>query len=222
MNRHSGPSARKHQIVLGAFEALRKSGLPNLSYDAVAHEAGMTRQLVRYHFERHEDLMIAVCDYLASLYREALVSTAGKLNGSARVDAFLDFYFDFLDNTPKPRDDQIYDAMLCMAARSEPIKHQLQGQYKMIGQVLSQEFEVQYSELDAASAEELSYLFVCLMYGHWKMVASLGFAEKHRHISRQAMDRLIRSYREQATANEVTVWACEPAKKLSERKIPQP
>lgn len=32
------------------------------------------------------------------------------------------------------------------------------------------------------------------MYGHWKMVASLGCSSGHNRIAREAMDRIISSY----------------------------
>ena len=199
---------RKAQIVGGAFEALKKNGLADLSYDLVAEEAGLSRQLVRYHFPSNEDLMIAVCDYLAGLYRQALISSAGQLQGPQRVEMFLDFYFDLLETMPKPRDDQAYDAMMSLATRSEPIRTVLVDQYGLLGEVLSHEFGVQYPDIDMQSAKELSYLFVCLMYGHWKMVASLGCAEEHKFIARDAMDRLIQSYRQTASVNgkKVAVW----------------
>lgn len=185
---------RRRQIRDGAFEALRKYGLPHLSYDVIATEAGATRQLVRYHYPEPEDLMRDLCDMLAEIYRDALISTAGQLSGPARVDAFLDFYFDLLEGKAKPKDDQVYDAMFSLAAGSEEMREALAGQYTLVGQVLSHEFAVQYPDLDQQSAEELSYLFVALMYGHWKMVSSLGFSEDHNRLSRAAMDRLIRSY----------------------------
>ncbi|WP_136634719.1 TetR/AcrR family transcriptional regulator [Pseudooceanicola onchidii] len=204
---------RKQQIIQGAMRALQSQGLPHLSYDTVAEAAGVTRQLIRYHYSDPDTLMKDVCDHLAGIYREALITTAGQLKGPARVDAFLDFYFDLLDGTPKPRDDRIYDAMMSLSATSPVIRKELVGQYRLIGQVLSHEFGVQYPDLTQRSAEELSWLFVCLMYGHWKMVASLGYAEAHRHVSRAAMDRLILSYRETPAdpAIGAAPWGMEPS-----------
>lgn len=47
------------------------------------------------------------------------------------------------------------------------------------------------------------------MYGHWKMVASLGVSEAHNRVSRAAMDRLIRSYAENDAPieNVGRIWA---------------
>ena len=185
---------RRRAIVQGAFDALLHNGLPHLSYDTIADRAGLTRQLVRYHFPDPEALMLEVCDRMADVYREALTATEGQQQRTVRLDALFDFYFDLLDGTSKPRDDQVYDAMLSLSVKSPKIRHALGDQYRLVGQVLSHEFGAQYPDLDRQSAEELSWLFVCLMYGHWRMVASLGFSASHRHVSRRAMDRLIRSY----------------------------
>lgn len=204
--------ARKQQIVEGAFRALMSNGLPPLSLDVIAAESGLTRQLIRYHFPTHESLMESVCDYLAARYSDVLTATAGQLDGPQRVEMFLDFYFDLLDGAPKPRDDQVYDAMLSLATGSPAIRENLQRQYGLLGQVLAHEFAIQYPALKGQAAAELSWLFVALMYGHWKMVASLGFSDDHRRVTRRAMDRLIRSYLSQdlPLVDEMPVWRLAP------------
>ena len=208
MDKKFSPKDRRQQIVQGAYSALSEHGLAYLSYDQIAEASGTTRQLVRYHFPDHEALMVEVCDHLAGAYRDALVSLAGQLQGASRVDIFLDFYFDLLEGTAKPRDDQVYDAIMSKAAASVVLRDNLAGQYRLIGQVMSHEFSVQYSELDQQASDELSYLFVSLMYGHWKMVASLGYSEEHCRLARSAMDRLIRSYRDKGSHNpEMKVWS---------------
>jgi hypothetical protein len=35
---------------------------------------------------------------------------------------------------------------------------------------------------------------VSLMYGHWKMLATLGFSENWNRVSRETMDRLVGFY----------------------------
>jgi hypothetical protein len=63
--------------------------------------------------------------------------------------------------------------------------------------------------MSAQDANQLSYLFVCLMYGHWKMVASLGFSEEHKFVTRTAIDRLIASYaaRPSKRTELAKIWA---------------
>lgn len=203
---------KRAQIIDAAFSALMKSGLPPLSFDAVAAEAGMSRQLVRYYFDNAEDLMMELCDRLADTYRQALVDNATRLEGPDRLAMFLNFYFDLLDGAPKPKDDQAYDAMMSLATGAPRIRDHLRGQYTLLGQVLAHEFKVAHPSLSLRSCEELSYLFVCLMYGHWKMVATLGCSTDHNRITRNAMDRLIRDYIGMGDQSSSTsrVWATGP------------
>ena len=178
----------------GAFDVLMAEGLEHLSYNKVAEAAGTTRQLVRYYFPDPDDLMIALCDQIARAYREALIDGMGDRQGEDRIALFLDFYFDLLDAPRKPRDDQVYDALFSLAARSDRVKTNLRQQYTLLGHVISHELRQQFSQIPLPACEQLSFVFVSLMYGHWKMVASLGLSEDHKHITRQAIDRLIESY----------------------------
>lgn len=181
-------------IVDGAFAVLLEHGLQMVSYDRIAHASGLSRQVVRYHFPDSEDLMVAVCDRMADAYSQALVATAAALNGPSRIEVFLDFYFDLLADQPKPKDDAVYDAMMSLATGSERIQTTLRTQYSLLGHILTHEFLVAYPELEQEAAAELSYLFVALMYGHWKMVATLGLSPSHNQVARQGMERLIRCY----------------------------
>lgn len=203
---------RRQEILIGAFSALMKNGLPALSFETIAEEAGLSRQLVRYHFNDNEALMIALCDLLAARYRDMMINGVMNAKGNERLEIFLDYYFDILDDMPKPRDDQAYDALMSLSARYPKIKENLRNGYSLLGQVISHEIEVQYPNLGSQASQELSYLFVSLMYGHWKMVASLGLAEDHKQITRKAIDRLIRSYQldEVEKGPEVLVWKQEP------------
>ncbi|MFN3261933.1 MAG: TetR/AcrR family transcriptional regulator [Pikeienuella sp.] len=201
----------KSMIVSAAIDVIQRSGLPPVSYDAIAGAAGLTRQSVRYHFPDADTLMLAVCDRLAEAYRQALIDNAARLDGPRRLEMFLDFYFDLLEGSPKPADDAVYDAMMSLATGSEPVRANLRSQYTLLGQVISHEFRLAHPALSLRSADELSFLFVSLMYGHWKMVASLGISDKHNRLTRSAIDRLIRSYCETGPVEGVVsqVWAAE-------------
>lgn len=203
---------RKQDILDGAFSVLMKNGLPTLSYSAIAREADVSRQLIRYYFSEPEDLMVALCDQLAVLYREGLVNGVLNLQPEDRLTFFFDFYFDLLEDAPKPRDDQAYDAMMSLAAGSPAVRANLQNQYGLIGQVVAHEIQLRHPTIGAEGADELSYLFVCLMYGHWKMVASLGLAEDHKHVTRRAIDRLIDSYAGEPAVSRgnMKIWNSDP------------
>ncbi|WP_102107511.1 TetR/AcrR family transcriptional regulator [Oceaniglobus roseus] len=200
---------RKQQILQGAFDALMTEGLPAVSYDRIAARAGVSRQLVRYHFPEAESLMLALCDLLAETYRSALVKGVATVPSGQRLTVFLDFYFGIVADPAKPRDDQVYDAMFALAAGSGAVRRHLRAQYGLLGQVVATEIRVQHPELNHVAAGELSFLMVSLMYGHWKMVASLGYHPDHGAVSRAAMDRLIRSYvdEDRPTMTQRHPWA---------------
>jgi len=203
---------KKEAIIDAAFQELMEGGLPALSYDLVAGRSGLSRQLIRYYFPNRDELMIALCDRLALAYRQALVALASKPDISDRLNMILDFYFDLLDENSKPRDDQVYDAVMCFSAGNDIVRNNLRTQYGMLGNVVSQEITIKYPGISSQDADQLSYLFVCLMYGHWKMVASLGTSEEHKFITRRAVDRLIASYRAEPSpkAEHRSVWSAEP------------
>ncbi|MCV6593292.1 MAG: TetR/AcrR family transcriptional regulator [Silicimonas sp.] len=189
------PEDKAAIIVDGAFELLMDEGLPHLSYSRIADTIGIPRQLIRYYFADPDDLMLALCDKIAAVYREALIQGMNAFEGDNRVGLFMDFYFDLLEAPRKPRDDQVYDALMSLAARSDRIKGNLRQQYNLLGHVVSHEIRQQYDNIPLPVCEQISFVFVSLMYGHWKMVASLGLNEDHKHITRQAIDRLLESYR---------------------------
>lgn len=187
-------SERRLEIIDATFRVLMDVGLPPLSFDAIAKEAGVSRQVVRYHFKDHEHLMVALLDQMAARYRETMINGVIDAKGSERIELFLDFYFDILEGMPKPRDDQAYDALMALSVNSPIIRSTMQNQYSFLGQVLSHEFELEHPQIGSQKANELSFLFANLMYGHWKMVATLGLHEDHKYVTRLAMERLIDSY----------------------------
>lgn len=187
---------RRPEIVKALYKAIKKDGIAIPGYDKIARQGEMTRQLVRHYFSDPEDLAVALCDYLASTYRDCLMRGIIAADDSRRLSIFLDFYFDFLADKglAKPRDDQVYDALFAFAATSGKVRQNLHDQYMLLQMTIAHEIQISYPELPQSGCRELGYLLVSLMYGHWKMVATLGFSEKHHRVSREAMDRLINSY----------------------------
>lgn len=192
---------RRSEIVEAAISTLVKHGLSNLSYDLIAEEADTTRQLIRHYYPTSETLMIEVCDYLAGVYHELLGVAITEFDQTERLDLFLDFYFGLLDDTrlQKPKDDQYYDALVALACRSEQLKQNLHDGYTSLRNAFTNEVKISYPELQIGACDEIAHLFVSLMYGHWKMVANLGFSEKLNQGARDAVERLIQSYRQNYT-----------------------
>lgn len=189
---------RRPEIVAATLRAIREHGLPMPSYDRIAQHADMSRQLIRHYFPDPERLMVAVCDTMAASYREALMKGIIQTGRTERLPLFLDFYFNFLADKGlrKPEDDAVYDAMFSLAQSSEIVRKTLVEQYSELRQTIAQEVQVSYPELSQKACREIGFLFVSLMYGHWKMVATLGFSTEYNAVTRQALDRIIASYRD--------------------------
>jgi AcrR family transcriptional regulator len=189
---------RRPEIIKAAYDAISRHGLPTVSYDQIAAEAGLSRQLIRHYFPKPEMLMEGVCDYLVATYRDCLSKGIIAAGHSERLTVLLDFYFDFLAGAgiPKPRDDSVYDALFALAATQQSIRDNLCGQYTLLQTVISHEIQISHPKLKQSACSELGFLFVALMYGHWKMVASLGLSSGHNRVTRAAIDRLIQSYLE--------------------------
>lgn len=194
LNKSGTQLDKKAQILRAATILIKERGLQSLSFEAVAHQAGFSRQLIRYYFTDLDMLIVALCDYLGSGYRDLLVVGIIDVSQVKRIDFFLDFFFDLADEHPMPDNLAAYDSLLAYAVGSDVLRDQLCDQYLTLGQVIIHELAIAYPELDGRACEELSFLFVSMMHAHWSFVASLGYARDHGRLTRRAIDRLIASY----------------------------
>jgi len=192
---------RKPEIVQALYEAIQEEGINLPGYDAIARHGGMSRQLIRHYFAAPEDMAVALCDALAATYRDCLMRGIIAADESKRLTLFLDFYFDMLpdDGLKKPADDAVYDALFAFARTSDRVRTNLRDQYGLLQMTIAHEVQISHPGLAQKGCKELGFLLVSLMYGHWKMVASLGFDAAYARVSREAMDRLIASYLENYT-----------------------
>ncbi|WP_195819442.1 TetR/AcrR family transcriptional regulator [Roseobacter sp. MH60115] len=194
MEKTAGSPEKKLQILQAATNLIKTKGLQALSFEAVSTEAGLSRQLVRYYYSDLDMLIVALCDHLGNGYREILVAGIVEVSQVQRLGFFLDFFFDLADDHPMPDNLEVYDSLLAYAVGSDTLKNRLCDQYKTLGQVIVHELAIAHPELDGHACEELSYLFVSMMHAHWSYVASLGYARAHSRLTRNAIDRLIASY----------------------------
>lgn len=187
---------RRPEIVWSLYRALQKVGITFPSYDQIAREGDMSRQLVRHYFNDPEEMAVALCDALAATYKDALMRGIIMADESRRLRTFLDFYFDMLAprGLPKPTDDQVYDALFALAGTCDRVRENLKGQYSLLQMTVAHEVQISHPHLSQRACAELGFLLVALMYGHWKLVATLGFSRDYNRVSRDAMDRLIESY----------------------------
>jgi len=187
---------RRPEIVWSLYRALQTVGITFPSYDQIAREGDMSRQLVRHYFSDPEEMALTLCDALAATYKDALMRGIIMADESRRLRTFLDFYFDMLAprGLPKPTDDQVYDALFALAGTSKRVRDNLNGQYSLLQMTVAHEVQISHPSLHQRACAELGFLLVALMYGHWKLVATLGFSRDYNRVSREAMDRLIESY----------------------------
>ena len=182
------------------LEALQKSiladGMNLPSYDQIASQGDMSRQLIRHYFPNGDDMMMALCDSLEQAYRDCFVRSAIISTGGSRLNLFLDFYFNLLSDRGlgKPLDDKIYDALFVYATSHEPLREKLHAGYDLVQMTFAHEIQITYPDLPQSGCKELGYLIVATMYGHWKMVKTIGFSDSYTRVARDSMDRIIESY----------------------------
>lgn len=189
---------KKVQILNAASELLRRDGVQALSFENVANEADLSRQLVRYYFSDLDALIVDLCDHLAAGYRDVLVSGVVNVGQVERLSFFLDFFFDLAADHPMPLNLEVYDSMVAYAVGSDALKDRMCTQYNVLGHVMIHELAIAHPELSSGACEELSFLFVSMMHSHWSFVASLGYSRAHSQLTRKAIDRLIASYVDEA------------------------
>lgn len=194
MNNTDTSVEKKTQILIAASDLLRDNGLQALSFENIAKQADLSRQLVRYYFQDLDALMCALCDFLAGGYRDTLIAGVVTVGQVERLDFFLDFFFDLAEEHRMPTNLEVYDSMVAYSVGSAQLRDRMCGQYNVLGQVMVHELAIAHPGLDTGACEELSFLFVSMMHSHWSFVASLGYSRAHSRLTRKAIDRLIASY----------------------------
>jgi len=89
MARPSNTETRREEIVLGLQRAMAERGYEKASIAAIAEAAGLTPGLVHYHFASKQEILLALLERLARIWR----GRAAALNPSSpreRVGALLD------------------------------------------------------------------------------------------------------------------------------------
>lgn len=193
-NNRDQAQGKKIQILNAAAKLMSNRGIQGFSFENVADEAGLSRQLVRYYYSDLDTLIVDLCDHLANIYREMLVAGIVEVGEVGRLAFFLDFFFDLAEGHPMPINLEAYDAMIAYSVGSEALRDRMCDQYKTLGQVIVHELAIAYPELNGSACEELSFMFVSMMHAHWSFVASLGYSRQHSRLARKAIERLIESY----------------------------
>lgn len=141
-------------------------------------------------------MVIALLEALQNAYRDCLVQTAIAAVDGRRLEVFIDFLFDLMRDRglPKPADDQLFDAIFSFANTHPAVKTKLHSGYELVQMTLAHEIQVSFPDLPQTACRELGYLIVATMYGHWKMVTTVGFSSDYSVTARDSVNRLIESY----------------------------
>lgn len=194
MNDRDQSQDKKTQILEAAASVLSSRGIQGFSFENVANETGLSRQLVRYYYTDLETLIADLCDHLAGTYRERLLAGIVDVGEVGRLKFFLDFFFGLDEEHPMPGNLEAYDGMVAYSVGSEAVRDHMCNRYETLGEVIMHELVIAYPELSEASCKELSFMFVSMMHAHWSFVASLGYCRQHGLLARKAFDCLIASY----------------------------
>lgn len=86
------PSSRQ-TVVDAAIELARREGVAAVTFDAVSHEAELSRGGIIYHFPSKDDLLVAMVERIAEVWEEELLSVLGKpyygSTAAERIRAYL-------------------------------------------------------------------------------------------------------------------------------------
>lgn len=199
---------KKTLILMAATTLLTRHGVQALSFERLAEEAGLSRQLVRYYFKDLDTLIVALSDHLAARYRDALIAGIVKVNRGERLEFCLDFFFDLAEGHPMPDSLEAYDALFAWSVGSKALRRKMCDQYKTLGDVIIHELAIAHPEMDRPTCEEISFICVSMIHAHWSFVASLGHSRQHGLLARRAVGRLIASYIADPTPSGMTekVW----------------
>lgn len=197
---------KRNRILDATTAVIRDNGLQALSFETIAREAGVSRQLVRYYHPDLDHLIAELCDHLANGYRDAVIAGIVKVEQVDRLGFFLDFFFELAKGHTMPDNLAAYDSLVAYALGSDRVRDRLCDQYNTLGKVISHELEISYPDLDGRASDELSYLFVSMMHAHWSFVATLGYSSDHGRLMRRAIDRLIESYTREPTTTVEKPW----------------
>lgn len=189
----SNDKHRPSEIVRAATQVFVKHGLTPLSYELIANEAGTSQQTIRRYYPDPQDLALDLCHQLSVWFDEDLQKSLRPMRKAERLEQLLNFYLDLPSRLIQPnrRDDQIINALVALSAKSEDIQEELRMHYLSMQERIAKAIKGAHADIKPKQCSVLGFQIVCLIYGHWKMVSSLGFPADRNRVTRAAIDRLI-------------------------------
>jgi AcrR family transcriptional regulator len=108
-------------IIEAAHRVVARQGGADFSYETTATEAGLTKAGVLYHFPCREDLVLAVVEYVARTWEEAMLEALGVPFDEATPAQRMRAYVDVAAGDDVSRADfAVYADALCRPAHLGP------------------------------------------------------------------------------------------------------
>jgi TetR/AcrR family transcriptional regulator, transcriptional repressor of bet genes len=108
MARPSNTETRREEIVLGLQRAMAERGYEKASIAAIAEAAALTPGLVHYHFDSKQEILLALLDRLARIWR-GRAAALNPVSPRERLGALLDAWLALDDSSDR-------DAVACWVA----------------------------------------------------------------------------------------------------------
>ena len=149
---------RREEIVEALRGVVARDGLNVPSYDAIATEGDMSRQLVRHYYRSPEDMAADLAKRLTVEMRNDVKRTLAAADGEARLDALLETMFAFDGATDAGGGDRnALECALHAIARHSPKVEQafethLQAMRELIANELADDDRDRHSKAEAITA----------------------------------------------------------------------
>lgn len=93
MARKSQSPRKREQIAWALFDCLAENGHENITIKRIAARAGLPHGVIHYYFEKKDDIVNALVEALATLYREKFQSflESGEEDGGGNLDKMLHY-----------------------------------------------------------------------------------------------------------------------------------
>jgi TetR/AcrR family transcriptional regulator, fatty acid metabolism regulator protein len=94
--------ARRRQIVDSAIDVIAAHGLPNASLTRIAHQAGISKGVISYHFDGKDDLLYQIVADYGAAEEAAIWPNVGKPKSAGEaLERYINAYVNFIYSRPK-------------------------------------------------------------------------------------------------------------------------
>lgn len=190
MGRPSLAEVRRPQILEAYAACLLKYGVQGTTLDRVAHEAGVSRGLVRHYLGNREEVLRALGEHVRDRYTTWLQELVAAPSPGDRLAAVLEALL--TEDMP----DELYAlvaALFAEAPRDPEVAAVLRDLYREFEREIDAELAAAVPTADPTSRRRVAFAILALAFSTSDFQV-IGF-RGHRAAAREAADRLVASLR---------------------------